>query len=100
MVLFDEPNSGLDPLTSNAIDALIVRMKEVMGVTFVVISHDIVGTINTADHIAMLSGGKVIEWGPTAQFVRSTDPTVRGFLERNLVLPTGLDDVASLPTAK
>jgi len=100
VVLFDEPNSGLDPLTSNAIDALIVRMKEVMGVTFVVISHDIVGTINIADHIAMLSGGSVIEWGPTAQFVRSTNPIVRGFLERNLVLPEGLDDVASLPQAR
>ncbi len=99
VVLFDEPNSGLDPLTSNAIDALIVRMKEVMGVTFVVISHDIVGTINIADHIAMLSGGKVVEWARTAQFVRSGNPIVRGFLERNLVLPEGPDDVASLPTA-
>ena len=52
-----------------------------------------------ADHIAMLSGGKVIEWAPTAQFVRSREPIVRGFLERNLVLPEGPDDVASLPTA-
>ena len=100
VVLFDEPNSGLDPLTSNAIDALIVRMKEAMGVTFVVISHDIVGTINIADHIAMLSGGKVVEWAPTAQFVRSREPIVRGFLERNLVLPAGPDDVASLPTVR
>ena len=100
VVLFDEPNSGLDPLTSNAIDALIVRMKEVMGVTFIVISHDIVGTINTADHIAMLSGGKLIAWGPTRQVVRSDHPTVRGFLERNLVLPDGPDDVATLPPVK
>lgn len=100
VVLFDEPNSGLDPLTSNAIDALIVRMKEVMGVTFVVISHDIVGTINIADHIAMLSGGKVVEWGPTPQFVRSSNPIVRGFLERNLVLPEGPGDVTSLPQAR
>lgn len=98
VVLFDEPNSGLDPLTSNAIDDLIVRMKEAMGVTFVVISHDIVGTINIADHIAMLSGGKVVEWAPTAQFVRSPEPIVRGFLERNLVLPAGPGEVATLPT--
>ena len=100
VVLFDEPNSGLDPLTSNAIDALIVRMKEALGVTFVVISHDIVGTINIADHIAMLSGGSVIEWAPVRQFVRSKNAIVRGFLERNLVLPAHPDEVASLPTAK
>jgi phospholipid/cholesterol/gamma-HCH transport system ATP-binding protein len=98
VVLFDEPNSGLDPLTSDAIDQLICSMKEKLGITFIVISHDIVGTINVADHIAMLFGGELIEWAPTQQFLRSENPVVRRFLNRNLVLPDGPDSVARLPS--
>ncbi len=97
IVLFDEPNSGLDPLTSQAIDQLILDMKEKLGSTFVVISHDIVGTVAVADHIAMLHGGGLVAWGPTRQVLRSPVPVVRAFLERNLVLPTEPDEVAALP---
>ncbi len=98
IVLFDEPNSGLDPMTSDAIDALIVHMKETLGITFVVISHDIVGTVNVADHIAMLFQGKLIAWGSTAEVTRSDHPMVRRFLGRNLVLPEpGSDEMAALP---
>lgn len=86
VVLFDEPNSGLDPMTSDAIDDLIVRMKDRLGITFLVISHDIVGTLNVADHIGMLYGGKLIAYGPTAEVVRSEDPMVRRFLKRNVQL--------------
>jgi phospholipid/cholesterol/gamma-HCH transport system ATP-binding protein len=100
VVLFDEPNSGLDPLTSDAIDQLICTMKETLGITFIVISHDIVGTINVADHIAMLHGGGLIEWGPTSEFLRSRHPMVRGFLKRNLILPDDESSVAQLPTVR
>ncbi len=84
IVLFDEPNSGLDPMTSDAIDELIVQMKESLGITFVVISHDIVGTVRVADDIGMLYGGRLIEYGPTPTFVRSENTVVRAFLARNL----------------
>ena len=97
VILFDEPNSGLDPITSDAIDALISEMKEALGITFIVISHDIVGTINVADHIAMLSGGNLVAFKPTEEFVRLDIPIVRQFLRRNLILPEGPDDVARLP---
>jgi len=102
VVLFDEPNSGLDPLNSDAIDELICSMKDALGITFVVISHDIVGTVNVADHIAMLHEGRVICWAPTPRFLRSHDPVVRRFLRRNLVLPDEdapgqAGDVAHLP---
>lgn len=97
VVLFDEPNSGLDPLTSDAIDTLIIRMKEALGVTFVVISHDIVGTVNVADHIAMLTDGELIAWAPTPEFVRSEDQRVRAFLGRNLMLPDASGVPHSLP---
>lgn len=95
IVLFDEPNSGLDPMTSDAIDALIHTMKERLGITFVVISHDIVGTINVADHIAMLYQGKLIAHGTTAEVVRMEHPVLRRFLGRNLILPAA--DDPSLP---
>ena len=98
VILFDEPNSGLDPITSDAIDALISEMKEALGITFIVISHDIVGTINVADHIAMLYGGNLVAFKPTQEFVRLDHPIVRKFLQRNLVLPEGPDDVARLPS--
>jgi len=97
VVLFDEPNSGLDPITSDAIDALISEMKEALGITFIVISHDIVGTINVADHIAMLYGGNLIAFKPTKEFVQLDHPIIRKFLGRNLILPEGPNDVARLP---
>lgn len=100
VVLFDEPNSGLDPLTSDAIDDLICQMKEALGITFIVITHDIVGTINVADHVAMLYGGDLVAFAPTDEFVRSDVPIVRSFLQRNLILPEGKDEVARLPTAE
>jgi phospholipid/cholesterol/gamma-HCH transport system ATP-binding protein len=98
IVLFDEPNSGLDPMTSDAIDALIVHMKETLHITFVVISHDIVGTVNVADHVAMLHGGKLIACGTIDEVTHSEHPVVRRFLGRNLVLPSPSDPaMATLP---
>ena len=87
LVLFDEPNSGLDPITSDAIAALIGHLKETLGVTFLVITHDIVGTVNVADHIAMLYQGKLVAWGTRDEVTRSDHPIVRRFLGRNLILP-------------
>jgi phospholipid/cholesterol/gamma-HCH transport system ATP-binding protein len=84
VVVFDEPNSGLDPVTSDTIDALIVRMKRELGITFVVITHDIISAVNIADHIGMLHQGKLVEYAPTEAFVRSEVEVVRQFLRRNL----------------
>jgi phospholipid/cholesterol/gamma-HCH transport system ATP-binding protein len=84
IVLFDEPHSGLDPMTSDEIDALIGRMKAELGMTFVIISHDIVGTFRLADHIAMLYQGRLVAQGPPDELRRSADPVVRRFLSRNL----------------
>ena len=86
VVLFDEPNSGLDPLTSDTIDALIGRMKAHLGITFVIITHDIVSCVNIADYIGMIYNGNLIEYGETAAFIRSQHPTVRAFLKRNIDL--------------
>lgn len=87
VVLFDEPNSGLDPLTSDTIDELIGRMKRQLGITFVVITHDIVSCRNIADYVGMLYKGKLVEYGPIDEFLRSRQEIVRRFLHRNLDLP-------------
>lgn len=84
VVLFDEPNSGLDPLTSDTIDNLIGRMKTTLGITFVVITHDIVSCVNIADYIGMIYSGKLIAFDTTDRFIRSADPIVRSFLKRNI----------------
>jgi phospholipid/cholesterol/gamma-HCH transport system ATP-binding protein len=99
IVLFDEPNSGLDPMTSDAIDALIVEMKRRLGVTFVVISHDIVSTVRIADHVAMLYQGRLIAQGAPTEVARSEHPIVRRFLGRNLVLPQDGQAGFTLPRA-
>lgn len=86
IVLFDEPTSGLDPLTSNTIDALIHDLKGRLGITFVVITHDILSAVEIADRIGMLSAGKLVAYAPTDRFVRDGNVVVRGFLERYLDL--------------
>lgn len=87
VVLFDEPNSGLDPLTSDTIDDLIGRMKERLGITFIVITHDIVSAVRIADRIGMLYQGQLVEYGPTQAFLRTRQDIVRRFLQRNVELP-------------
>ena len=87
IVLFDEPNSGLDPVTSDEIDALIGRMKEELGMTFIVISHDIVGAFAVADRIAMLYNGDLVIEGTPDEVLRCRSPFVRRFLARNMTLP-------------
>jgi phospholipid/cholesterol/gamma-HCH transport system ATP-binding protein len=96
VLLFDEPNSGLDPMTSDAIDSLIGHMKKVLGITFIVISHDIVGTLKVADYIGMLYEGKMVEYGSTPEFVRSQHPVVKNFLRRNIRVSE--DGHTSLPS--
>ncbi|MBX2796175.1 MAG: ATP-binding cassette domain-containing protein [Myxococcales bacterium] len=84
VVLFDEPNSGLDPITSSTIDALIQRMKEALGITFVIITHDVVQAMAVSDWVGMLWQGDLIAWAPVADFATSEHPMVRQFLSRGL----------------
>lgn len=87
VILFDEPNSGLDPLTSDTIDELIVRMKAELGITFVVITHDIVSAVRIADVIGMLHGGHLVAFGSVDSVLRSREEIVRRFFARNVALP-------------
>ena len=86
-VFFDEPNSGLDPLTSDTIDQLISRMKAQLGITFVVITHDIVSALSIADRIGMLWKGDLIAYQSPSELRNNPSPIVSRFLERTLNPP-------------
>jgi phospholipid/cholesterol/gamma-HCH transport system ATP-binding protein len=82
MVLFDEPTSGLDPQTSAAIDSLVIDMQERLGISFVVITHDVQSARTIAHRIGMLHEGKLRAWGSRDEVMGSDDPVVRAFLDR------------------
>lgn len=82
-VLYDEPTSGLDPVNSDIIDGLVQRMNVELGVTGVMVTHDVRGAFRTAHRVALLTGGKIIAEGSPAYFRESDDPRVRAFLERD-----------------
>jgi phospholipid/cholesterol/gamma-HCH transport system ATP-binding protein len=80
-LLYDEPTSGLDPVTTTVIDRLIMRMKEDLGVTSLVITHDMGSAYKISDRIAMLYEGRVVEVGTPAEIQASGSKVVRGFVE-------------------
>lgn len=82
VLLFDEPTTGLDPVTKDVIDELIVELKESLSATVMTITHDMESVLRIADWIGMLDGGKIIAWGTPAQFRSMTNPKVRAFLGR------------------
>jgi phospholipid/cholesterol/gamma-HCH transport system ATP-binding protein len=87
IVFFDEPNSGLDPVMSAAIDELILEIRERTKATFVVISHDIEGTFRIADKIGMLYMGELIQFGPREEIRNATNPILRQFFSRSTTGP-------------
>jgi phospholipid/cholesterol/gamma-HCH transport system ATP-binding protein len=80
-LLYDEPTSGLDPVTTTVIDELILKMKRELGVTSLVITHDMTSAYRISDRIAMLFEGKVIESGTPEQIRGTQNMIVRGFVE-------------------
>jgi phospholipid/cholesterol/gamma-HCH transport system ATP-binding protein len=82
-LLYDEPTSGLDPVNSDIIDELIKRLAEELGVTSIMVTHDVKGAFRVADRIALLTHGKIVEQGTPEHFKQSSVPEVREFLERD-----------------
>ncbi len=80
-LLYDEPTTGLDPVTVTVIDRLIVRMREELGVTGIVITHDLQSAYRVSDRIAMLYDGRVRTVGSVEAIRESTDPLLRAFIE-------------------
>lgn len=82
-LLYDEPTTGLDPVTSAVIDALMQRMQTTLGVTSIVITHDMKSAYRVGTRIAMLYEGRVRQVGTVDEIQHTTDPVVRQFIEGN-----------------
>ena len=80
-ILYDEPTTGLDPVTSAVIDQLMMRTREHLRVTGIVVTHDMRSAYTVGDRIAMLYEGKIRQVGTVAQIQETEDPVVRQFIE-------------------
>jgi phospholipid/cholesterol/gamma-HCH transport system ATP-binding protein len=80
IVLYDEPTTGLDPITTSYVDEMILEAKRKLGVTSVVISHDIASSLKVADRLAFLHEGRIVEEAPARELRASSHPAVQAFL--------------------
>lgn len=81
IMLYDEPTTGVDPITGGAVDRLIKKMRDDFGVTSIVVTHDMKSAFRLADRIAMLYDGKIICQGPPDSIRNADNPYVRQFIE-------------------
>jgi phospholipid/cholesterol/gamma-HCH transport system ATP-binding protein len=87
-LLYDEPTSGLDPVNADIIDGLVQRLDHELGVTSVMVTHDVRGAFRVADRLALLSDGMIVMQGTPKEFLDSPNPKVREFLERDFDNPS------------
>jgi phospholipid/cholesterol/gamma-HCH transport system ATP-binding protein len=80
IILYDEPSTGIDPIRADAINGLIIQMKNDLEVTSVVITHDMVSTYKVADRVAMLYQGKIIATGSPEEIRESNNPIIQQFI--------------------
>jgi phospholipid/cholesterol/gamma-HCH transport system ATP-binding protein len=80
IVLYDEPTSGLDPVISRQIDLLIDDLRQRLGVTSVVVTHDLYSALHVGTRVAMLHEGHMVVCAPPEEFIASEHPVVRDFL--------------------
>jgi phospholipid/cholesterol/gamma-HCH transport system ATP-binding protein len=92
-ILYDEPTTGLDPVTSAVIDRLMIRTREELGVTALMVTHDMRSAYTVADRIALLYQGKIRQEGTVEEIRQTTDPVVRQFIEGR---PDGADQDSAL----
>lgn len=81
MLLYDEPTTGLDPVTGDSINELIVHLNQRMNATSVVVTHDMASAFRIAQRIVMLFRGKIVFDGTPTEIQKSSDPIVRQFIE-------------------
>ena len=80
IVIYDEPTTGLDPLTSDTISSLILRLKSERSVTSIVVTHDVRCAFQVADRAAMIDEGKILAEGTLEEIRNSSVPKLRSFL--------------------
>ncbi len=80
VILYDEPTTGLDPIRSDVINQLIIKLKRELNVTSIVVTHDMQSAFKIADRIVMLYEGKIVIDGPPEAIRNSDNPVVRRFV--------------------
>lgn len=93
VLLYDEPTTGLDPIMADAINDLIIEMRERLKVTSVAITHDMSSAYKIADSISMLYDGTIIETGTPERIKNTQNPIVRQFVTGSAVGPIKLEGV-------
>lgn len=91
IVLYDEPTSGLDPVMSNVINELVIRLKKELGLTSVVVTHDMSSAYMIADRISFIYEGKVIMCGTVDEIRNSENPVIQQFIHGRTHGPMVLD---------
>jgi phospholipid/cholesterol/gamma-HCH transport system ATP-binding protein len=92
ILFFDEPSSGLDPITAAALDKLILELRDTFGVTIVVVTHELPSLFMISDQVVMLDRGEAIFSGPLDDMKQAEDPRIRMFLDRTPEEETPSDD--------
>jgi phospholipid/cholesterol/gamma-HCH transport system ATP-binding protein len=100
LLFFDEPSAGLDPVVSAELDSLIMRLKEAMSVTIVVVTHELESALKIADRITVMGDGRVLMTGTVDEIRNSTDETIQDMLNRrHREEPVNAEDYLSRLTA-
>ena len=93
ILLYDEPTTGLDPIMADAINELIIEMKNTLSVTSVAITHDMNSAYKIADRIAMLYEGRIIDTGSPDEIKNTGNPIVRQFITGSAAGPIKIEGV-------
>jgi phospholipid/cholesterol/gamma-HCH transport system ATP-binding protein len=80
IILYDEPSTGIDPIRADAINDLVIRMKEELRVATLIITHDMISAYKVADRIGMLYGGQIIGMGSPEEIKNSSNQVVQQFI--------------------
>ncbi len=81
LVMYDEPFTGLDPISMGVIAKLVRELNDALGLTSIVVTHDVAEGCSIAEHVYLLGGGRVIAQGSPAELLASTEPQVRQFMD-------------------
>jgi phospholipid/cholesterol/gamma-HCH transport system ATP-binding protein len=100
ILMYDEPTSGLDPLSSRMVDDLIAETRDRFGVTSIVISHDMAGALRIADHIYVLSQGRLVADGSPPELVRGNNQLVQQFFQASGISAETALSAGSSPSAR
>lgn len=85
VLLYDEPTTGLDPITTYTIDALIKSVRDTMGATTLVVSHDVTSVVRTADRVAFLENGEMTFLGKPDEFLRAENEAIREIVTKSQI---------------